>query len=179
MKNIFVIVCCLSLCSCMDKTTEKESVKSVSKDTDSASFEKKSVQQKAISTEEAVQLAMKQFDAYLPTILSENTDAGIDLQIPNVGDFTGDGVEDVAIYFNLVPKDGGNAIISQGLTLYKNTGQNVKVIAGYDPDYLFAFDTIRGGKIHVIKLEYAETDGRCCPSIKTPHALTIKGTVAY
>ena len=179
MKNIFVIVCCLSLCSCMDKSTDKESVKSVSKDTDSASFKKKSVQPKTISTEETVQLAMKQFDAYLPTILSMNSDTGIDLQIPNVGDFTGDGVEDVAIYFNLVPKDGGNAIISQGLTLYKNTGQNVKVIAGYDPDYLFAFDTIRDGKIHVTKLEYTETDGHCCPSIKTPHTLTIKGNVAY
>ncbi|KAA5538379.1 hypothetical protein F0460_01900 [Paenimyroides baculatum] len=179
MKNVLVIVCCLMFCSCMDKSIEKKQIKSITKDSDSVDFEKKTVQQKTISTQEAVQLAMKQFDAYLPTILAENSDAGIDLQIPNVGDFTGDGVEDVAIYFNLVPKDGGNAIISQGLSLYQNTGQNVKVIAGYDPEYLFAFDTIRDGKIHVTKLEYAETDGRCCPSIKTPHTLTIKGNRAY
>lgn len=179
MKNVLVIICCLVLCSCMDKATEKEAVNRVIKDTDSVSFEKDITQQKTISTDDAVKLAMKQFDAYLPTILSENSDAGIDLQIPNVGDFTGDGVEGVAIYFNLVPKDGGNAIISQGLSLYKNTGQNVKVIAGYEPDYLFAFDTIRDGKIHVTKLEYAETDGRCCPSIKIPHTLNIKGNRAY
>lgn len=179
MKNILVIICCLVLCSCMDKATEKKTENSIINNADSVSFEKDITQQKTISTEDAVKLAMKQFDAYLPTILSENSDAGIDLQIPNVGDFTGDGVEDVAIYFNLVPKDGGNAIISQGLTLYKNTRLNVKVIAGYEPDYLFAFDTIRDGKIHVTKLKYAETDGRCCPSIKTPHTLTINGNRAY
>jgi len=179
MKNILVIICCLVLCSCTNKSNEKEVANSMINDTDSVSIEKDITKQKTISTEDAVKLAMKQFDAYLPTILSENSDAGIDLQIPNVGDFTGDGVEDVAIYFNLVPKDGGNAIISQGLSLYQNTGQNVKVIAGYEPDYLFAFDTIRNGKIHVTKLEYSETDGRCCPSIKTPHTLTINGNKAY
>ena len=32
---------------------------------------------------------------------------------------------------------------------------------------------------HITKLEYAETDGRCCPSVKTPHTLTIKGNKAY
>ncbi|UUV21745.1 hypothetical protein [Paenimyroides aestuarii] len=171
MKKILTISYCLLLCGCMGKSAKKETANSLRKDTDSV--------QKIISAEEAVQLAMKKFDAYLPTILSENPDTGIDLQIPNVGDFTGDGVEDVAIYFNLVPKDGGNAIISQGLSLYQNTGENLKIIAGYEPDYLFAFDTIRDGKIHVVKLEYAETDGHCCPSIKTPHILTIKANVAY
>lgn len=130
-----------------------------------------------ISKDEAVKLAMKQFDAYLPNIL-KTYDGVIDLQVPNTGDFTGDGIEDVAIYWNIAP-EGGNAIIGQGLSLYKNDGKTVKVIAGYEPDYLFAFDTIKNGKIIVEKLEYTEEDGRCCPSIKTKHALTIRGNKAY
>lgn len=68
MKNIFVLICCLVLCNCMDKATEKKAVNSVIDDTDSVSFEKDITQQKTISTDDAVKLAMKQFDAYLPTI---------------------------------------------------------------------------------------------------------------
>lgn len=131
-----------------------------------------------ISNEEAVKLAVKQFEAYLPKILKTYDDGVIDLQDPHVGDFTGDGIDDVAIYWNIAP-EGGNALIGQGLSLYKNDGHTVKVIAGYEPDYLFAFDTIKNGKIIVEKLEYTEEDGRCCPSIKTKHALTIKGSKVY
>ncbi|WP_419494130.1 lipoprotein [Chryseobacterium bernardetii] len=134
--------------------------------------------QNSISKDEAVKLAVKQFEAYLPNILKTYDDGVIDLQDPHVGDFTGDGIEDVAIYWNIAPK-GGNALIGQGLSLYKNDGHTVKVIAGYEPDYLFAFDTIKNGKIIVEKLEYTEEDGRCCPSIKTKHALTIKGSKVY
>lgn len=172
MKKVFIVASALVFMACVRKTEEKmEDNKGVK--------ERITPKQKQISSDEAVAVAMKQFDAYLPTILKENEDAAIDLQVPHTGDFTGDGVEDVAVYFNLVPKDGGNAILSQGLTLYKNMGNDVKVVAGYDPDYLFAFDTIKNGKIHVTMLEYAEEDGHCCPSIKTPHILSIKGNKAY
>lgn len=130
-----------------------------------------------ISTEKAVQLAMKQFEDYLPNIL-KTYDGVIDLQEPYTGDFTGDGIDDVVIYWSIAP-EGGNAIIGQGLSLYKNTGSKVKVIAGYEPDYLFSFDEIKNGKIRVKKLEYAEEDGRCCPSISTGHTLTISRNKAY
>lgn len=131
-----------------------------------------------ISTAEAVKLATAQFEAYLPKILKSH-DARIDLQEPVTGDFTGDGIDDVAIYFSLSPKDGGNALVGQGLTLYKNDGKSVKVIAGFEPDYLFSFTKISNGKIYVEILEYAEDDGRCCPSIKTEHILTISGNKVY
>jgi hypothetical protein len=65
----------------------------------------------------------------LPKIL-ESHDAVLDGKEFYTGDFTGDGIEDVAIYFSLVPRDGGNAIVGQGLTLYQNSGYDVKVIAG-------------------------------------------------
>lgn len=131
-----------------------------------------------LSTVDAVKMAQEQFSNYLPNILKTH-DAILDLQEPYTGDFTGDGIEDVAIYFSLAPKNGGNAIVGQGLSLYQNTGKTVKVIAGYEPDYLFGFDKISNGKIYVEKLEYADTDGRCCPSIKTAHILTISGGKAY
>lgn len=151
--------------------------KSLSKDQES-NLKESEAPKRSISKEEAVKLAVKQFEAYLPNILKTYDDGVIDLQDPHVGDFTGDGIEDVAIYWNIAP-DGGNALIGQGLSLYRNDGHTVKVIAGYEPDYLFAFDTIKNGKIIVEKLEYTEEDGRCCPSIKTKHALTIKGSKAY
>ncbi|SDJ32456.1 hypothetical protein [Chryseobacterium jejuense] len=183
MKNIIGIIGLLAVltgCNNSDrKVQQKDELKeqSLSKEKESHSKESE-VSKDRISKEEAVKLAMKQFDAYLPKILKTYDDGVIDLQDPHVGDFTGDGIEDVAIYWNIAP-EGGNALIGQGLSLYKNDGHTVKVIAGYEPDYLFAFDTIKNGKIIVEKLEYTEEDGRCCPSIKTKHALTIKGSKVY
>lgn len=184
MKKIIGIIGLLALLTSCNNSDRKEQQKAELKDEKSLSKEKESASKETeapkdrISKEEAVKLAMKQFDAYLPKILKTYDDGVIDLQDPHVGDFTGDGIEDVAIYWNIAP-EGGNALIGQGLSLYKNDGNTVKVIAGYEPDYLFAFDTIKNGKIIVEKLEYTEEDGRCCPSIKTKHALTIKGSKVY
>lgn len=135
-------------------------------------------EKKLISMAEARKLAEKQFDAYLPQILKSHN-AGLDISESYTGDFTGDGIEDVAIFFTLVPREGGNAIVGQGLTLYKNTGYEVKVIAGYDAKKLFSVDTICNGKIHIEEAEYAEGDGHCCPSIKTKRILRISGNKAY
>lgn len=125
-----------------------------------------------------MRLAERQFKRYLPKILASH-DAALDLQQSYTGDFTGDGIEDVAVYFCLIPKYGGNAIVAQGLTLYQNSGHDVKVIAGYEPDTLFQFDKITNGHIYVELLEYAENDGHCCPSIHTSHMITISGSNAY
>ncbi|MDQ1139530.1 hypothetical protein [Pedobacter agri] len=134
--------------------------------------------QKKISLKDVVKLAEAQFAKYLPTMLNAHN-AYLDSQDTFTGDFTGDGLEDIAIYFSLAPNEGGNTIVAQGLTLYKNTGTAVNVIAGYEPDYMFSFLKINKGKIYVKKLAYAETDGGCCPSIKTTHALTIAGSKVY
>lgn len=131
-----------------------------------------------ISTNEAIKLAEIQFAKYLPKIL-ESHNSYLDSQDTFAGDFTGDGITDVAIYFSLAPKEGGNTIVGQGLTLYQNTGTDTKVIAGYDPDYLFAFKKISNGKIFINKIEYSETDPKCCPSITTEHILKISGGKAY
>ncbi|WP_347217786.1 hypothetical protein [Chryseobacterium sp.] len=184
MRKIIGIIGLLAVLIGCNKSDRKEHQKDQQGEQKSLSKEKESnpkeqeASKNRISTEEAVKLAVKQFEAYLPKILKTYDDGVIDLQDPHVGDFTGDGIEDVAIYWNIAP-EGGNALIGQGLSLYKNDGHNVKVIAGYEPDYLFAFDTIKNGKIIVEKLEYTDEDGRCCPSIRTKHALTIKGSKVY
>lgn len=134
------------------------------------------IDRQKISINDAIRLAEKQFENYLPKIL-ESHDATLGDQKTYTGDFTGDGIEDVVIYFSL---DGeGNTSVGQGLTLYQNSGYDVKVIAGYEPDTLFSFDKISNGNIYVKQLEFAEDDARCCPSIKTEHIITISGNNAY
>lgn len=179
LKYKFFALLILPFCfsNCNDKDEKPQTTQSSSENKALVST-KTETKQKTISTEEAVKIAEKQFKKYLPTIL-EAHNGYIDSQDTFTGDFTGDGVADVAIYFSLGSNDGGNVIVGQGIALYQNTGTSVKVIAGYEPDYLFNFKKISQGKIYVEKMEYAETDGRCCPSIKTEHVLKISGGKAY
>ncbi|MGB4775996.1 MAG: hypothetical protein WBP45_12535 [Daejeonella sp.] len=131
-----------------------------------------------ITMEEAVKLAKEQFEKSLPEI-ERSYNGQIDLMDPYTGDFTGDGIEDVLIYFSLSPKDGGNNLVGQGLMLYQNTGKEVKKIAVFKPDYLFSFNSIKNGKIIINKLEFTDDDPRCCPSISTEKTLTISGSSVY
>ncbi|RZJ64983.1 MAG: hypothetical protein EOO47_26170 [Flavobacterium sp.] len=173
-KHLFLIVATLSIAlGCQPPQSDEKYSKIEKQNTI-----KPMVSQKKLTLNEAKKLAETQFKKYLPTILDAH-DAYVDSQDTFTGDFTGDGLADIAIYFSLAPKEGGNAIVGQGLTLYKNMGTTVKVLAGYEPDYYFNVVKIADGKIHVQKLAYAETDGRCCPSIKTEHTLTIAGGKAY
>ena len=179
LNTLIMLISALALTACDGVKTKKKEISSIKENIPTANIEDPtSVEAPKISTAEAVKLATAQFEAYLPKIL-ESHDAAIDLQEAVTGDFTGDGIDDVAIYFSLSPKGGGNALVGQGLTLYQNDGRRVKVIAGFEPDYLFSFTKISGGKIYVEKLEYADEDGRCCPSIRTEHILTISGSRVY
>ncbi|MCP2029725.1 hypothetical protein L1276_004919 [Flavobacterium sp. HSC-32F16] len=179
--KISIISFFLALVSCNTSNKEKEleiREKELLLKEKELSIKENQISRPKISTNDAVRLAEKQFKNYLPKILKSH-DAILDGQESYTGDFTGDGIEDVVIYFSLVPRDGGNAIVGQGLTLYQNNGYDVKVIGGYDPDTLFRFDKISNGNIYVEKLEYAENDGHCCPSIITEHRLTISGSKVY
>ncbi|MBX7044239.1 MAG: hypothetical protein K1X86_00250 [Ignavibacteria bacterium] len=125
-----------------------------------------------ISIAKIVSLAKSKFKSYLPKIEKDH-DGKLDLMDIYTGDFTGDDKPDVAIYFTLSLLNGGNATAGQGIAFYENTVNDVKVIAGFEPDYTFYFDKIANGKIYVFKSEYAENDARCCPSIKIRKVLTI------
>ncbi|OMQ08203.1 hypothetical protein [[Flexibacter] sp. ATCC 35103] len=180
-KIVVVILISFNLISCNNSKSEKElelKEKELELKEKELSIKEMQISRHKISTNDAVRLAEKQFENYLPKILKSH-DATLDIQESYTGDFTGDGIEDVVIYFSLSPSGGGNALVGQGLTLYQNNGYDVKVIAGYEPDNLFQFDKISNGKIYVEKLEYAENDGHCCPSIQTEHMLTISGSNVY
>jgi hypothetical protein len=182
-KYTFVGLVFFILISCNNSNTHKEKELELKENElrlkeEELKLKKIELNQSKLSIKEAIKIAEDKFNNYLPNIL-ESHEAGLDMQQSYTGDFTGDGIEDIAIYFSLTPKEGGNAMVGQGLSLYQNNGNTVKVLAGYEPNYLFGFDKISGGKIYVEKLEYAETDGRCCPSIKTEHIITISGNKAY
>ena len=179
-KYILFFFVVITICSCENSIKEKElelKEKELALKERELSL-KESGSTSFLTTKDAIKQAIKQFENYLPKIL-ESHEAILDVQEPFTGDFTGDGVEDVAIYFSLSPSGGGNAIVGQGLSLYQNSGKSVKVIAGYEPNYLFSFNRISNGCIYVEKLEYAENDGRCCPSIKTDLKLKIIGNKVY
>jgi len=131
------------------------------------------------TTADAVRDAEKQFANYLPNIIESHGGAVLDMQRSHTGDFIEDGGDDVVIYFSLASAEGGNALVGQGLALYENTGSGVRVFAGFESDYPFVFESILKGRIWVNKLEWAPGDGSCCPSIKTPHGLTIRGRKVY
>jgi hypothetical protein len=109
MKRIIGILCLAGVLTGCNKSEDKAHAKDEQKNETSLSKENKSGSHESesskgrISKEEAVKLAMKQFDDYLPKIL-KTYDGVIDLQDPHVGDFTGDGIEDVAIYWDIAPE---------------------------------------------------------------------------
>lgn len=132
-----------------------------------------------LSTQEAVRIAENMFSNYLPRILKSNGGVLQQKQV-YIGDFTKDNIEDILIDFVLSPEDGGNTVLAHGLVLYQNTGYEVKIIAGYQPDNtIFAFNKISNGNIFIDYLSYKESDPLCCPSISITRALTIEGSNVY
>lgn len=169
---VFFMLCC----SCNNNETTRKELELRERELvlKEKEYDLKENNTSALPIEDIIAKAEGKFRSYGVKI-EKSHDGVFDLIDPYTGDFTGDGREDVAIYFSLSPAGGGNALVGQGLALYENMGRDVRIIAGYDPDYLFHFDRISGGKIFVVKDEYAEEDGRCCPSIHTEIELTVFG----
>lgn len=180
-KYIFLYFVSVNIISCENSVKQRElelKEKELELKEKELYLRENNISTKSLTIEDAKKIAEKQFERYLPKIL-ESHEAILDVQESFTGDFTGDGIEDIAIYFCLAPSNGGNAIVGQGLSLYQNNGKEVSVIAGYEPKYLFNFNRIYNGNLFVEKLEYAENDGRCCPSIKTDIKLKVIGNKVY
>lgn len=118
--------------------------------------------------------ALRQFDLYSPKI-RESKGAEIGNSEAFLGDLNNDGFQDVAIYFVLTPQGGGNALVGQGMAVYFNKGDKMKVVAGFEPEYIFTVEGIEKGKIHIKKLEYADNDDIGRPSIETHKYLIVNG----
>ena len=98
-----------------------------------------------LSMKEITSIAKKHFSVFKSKL--EYKDVAIGIDEAYTGDFTGDEKEDVLIYYDLEPTNGGNYMAGQGLILYKNTGDNAVFITNYEPKYLFSFDKINNGNI--------------------------------
>ena len=121
-----------------------------------------------------IKKAEKMFADYLPKILkSKGEGSFIDMQTTHIGDFTNDGIEDIVIWFNY--SLGGNLIAGYECAFYEVKGNDVKVVAGFQPNYIFTISEIKEGIIYINKSEYAEGDSKCCPSISTKVKLVFRG----
>lgn len=123
---------------------------------------------------DAKKIALRKFDEYSPKI-EASKDAAIGNSEAYSGDLNHDGLEDVIVFFVLVPKEGGNALMGQGFAVYVNQRDDMKVVAGFEPDYIFRVEGINNNKIHIIRQDYAENDDPGRPSIETHKYLILNG----
>ncbi|TWP29261.1 hypothetical protein ETU08_03455 [Apibacter muscae] len=114
-----------------------------------------------------IDLAEKDFKKRLPEILKLNHSEGIDITENYTGDLTNDNIDDLVIYYSLVPGTEENNEFNRGIIIYKNDNGYPKMIKQIEPDYLFNVIGIQNNILQIEKLEYNEYDSRCCPSKKT------------
>jgi len=125
-----------------------------------------------------VNKAEQMFANYLPKILeSKGEGSFVDLQRTHIGDFTNDGVDDVIIWFNY--SLGGMHIDGYECAFYENIGNDVKVVAGFQPDFRFVIKEIKNGIVYLEKRQLAEGDALCCPSILTTVRIGYKNNKIY
>lgn len=128
---------------------------------------------KKLTKNEIISLSGRHFKEFKKNLTSRNTEiSGFKSYI---GDYTGDGIEDVVINYGIEPTDGGNWHTG-GLMLYKNVGNDISFIQNYSPDYSFTFNKISGGNIIITKDDYADEDPRCCPSLHKTIKLKVNGS---
>lgn len=118
------------------------------------------------------------FANYLPKILKSKGDgASIYNQQTYVGDFTGDGTDDVIIWF--VYGFGGTAIGGVEAAFYENRNETPIVVAGFEPNYRFNIDEIINGTVYCTKSLYDKDDSQCCPSIHSSFELNYSNNKIY
>lgn len=107
----------------------------------------------------------RMFNDYLPDLLkSKGEYSSIYNQETHIGDFNGDGIEDVIIWF--VYGNGGSAIGGVEAAFYENQNGKPIVVAGFEPNYRFNIDNISNGVVYCTKRLFAKDDINCCPSIE-------------
>jgi hypothetical protein len=119
-------------------------------------------------------IALQKFNNYAPKIEKTNG-VIIENQEIFVGDLNYDDLEDAVVWFTCAPAEGGNANAGQGLSVYINTGNDMKAVGGFEPDYMFNVIKISNNRIKITKQEYAENDSPGWPSIETVKYLMLSG----
>jgi hypothetical protein len=130
--------------------------------------------EKPTSAIDAKAVAVRKFEAYSPKIVNSK-DAAIGASEAFTGDLNSDGMTDAVVFFVLTPKEGGNMVLGQGLAVYINQGNDMKVVAGFEPDYSFRVEGINEGKLHIVRLDYAENNQLNRPSFETHKYFILNG----
>ncbi|MDO9137090.1 MAG: hypothetical protein Q7U21_04660 [Lutibacter sp.] len=136
---------------------------------------------KTIETKTAVKvkinpknIAQQKFNNFAPQIEKSNG-AVIANQETFIGDLNYDDLDDAVVWFTLSPAIGGNARLGEGLSVYLNTGNDMKVFGGYEPEYMFKVINISNNRIKITKQEYAANDYPGWPSIEIVKYLMLSG----
>ncbi|MEO8516696.1 MAG: hypothetical protein ABI426_08130 [Flavobacterium sp.] len=170
LKLTFLLFVLILIASCNNNLQKEKELNSEEKELDLKTTETKS---DVKTTMDPTKIADQKFNDYAPKI--QKSKGGI---IANqeifVGDLNNDDLNDAVIWFSVSP-EGGNATLCQGLSVYINTGNDMKVIAGYEPEYLFNVIKISNNKIKITKLEYADDDAPGWPSIENVKYLMLNG----
>lgn len=89
-------------------------------------------------------------------------------------DLTGDNIDEVILYYVLINKYGGNSSLLTGLVIYQMENNKPKVYGTYHNSKIFVFDKVLNGEIFIDFLQYADSDGNCCPSISVNTKIQIQ-----
>ncbi len=85
----------------------------------------------------------------------------------DLGDLNNDGLLDAVVDFYFYSNDGGNANLGGGLMVFVNNGETISYSCWMETNNTKLDYINESGLIKAIKMEYAEDDPRCCPSIST------------
>lgn len=116
-------------------------------------------------TADAMKRAKKSFSRYLESyyLNTKSKDAELVKTEMKIGDFTGDGVEDIAMWFTWTEP----YVEVPEAFFYEIINDRPYLVAEYkNESYWFDIVKIENGHIYITTTNYGEDDPRCCPSIE-------------
>ena len=119
-------------------------------------------------------IAQQKFNNYIPKIETSKNAIVANNKI-FIGDLNNDNLDDAVVWFLLTPAEGGNMFVGEGMSVYINTGKDMKVVSGFEPNYMFKIIKISNNRIKIAKQDYAENDQTGWPSIETIKYLMLSG----
>jgi hypothetical protein len=181
MKNILLIMLAfLQAISCTFNSTEesnqskktntKDSLSSISMIDSINALKKNEISSSnTISQENLIAIANKHFERFSPKF--HKRDEAIIDQNAFTGDLNNDGKIEVVIFYIVGLDEPSTAYMGTGFALYENTGDTLRYMLNYNPDFRFSFNKISNNTIFISKDDFAETDPHCCPSLHEPMEL--------
>lgn len=89
-----------------------------------------------------------------------------------IGDLSGDGLEDIVVWYD-VREINGRHPLESGVLLYRNTGNNIEFIEKHSGGGLDGYSNveIRNGRVILSWMEHRDSDSYCCPTKKQTESI--------